>query len=121
MNSERFLRRDLASFRDLLWLNGLGDLTAKGVLLVDLTRANPRSDIDWPPSSPLIVTLADEYDAQAREEAIADLSEFLLQSRLETTATEARSYSRGMLDNHRGPVTLYAQLAAVLAGRDFTG
>lgn len=117
LNSEGFNRYDLESFRNLLWVGGLRDLSTNGVMLVDLTRSNPRSDIEWPPSTPLNLVIADEYDSQSREHAIVDLSAFLLESGFETTDPEARAYSRAMLDNHKGPVTLYSQLAAVFAFR----
>ena len=110
--SEKFLRHDLANFRDLLWKAGLADLTSQGVLLVDLASSRPRTDIEWPPSPELHLTLADEYDAHSREDAISDLAEFLVTSALEKTQLEAKTYSRAMLDSHKSPGALYAQLAA---------
>lgn len=120
VNSERFPRQDLAHFQDLLWRKGLGALPAGGVLLVDLTRSGPRTDIEWPPDPAVGVRLADEYDPPAREDAITDLAAFLLESALETAASDARAYARAMLDSHAGPATLYSQLAAICAARSRT-
>jgi hypothetical protein len=115
--SEKFLRHDLASFRNLLWSAGLADLSSKGVLLVDLASSGPRTDIEWPPSPEVRLRLPDEYDTHSREHAISDLTDFLLASGLETTELEAKTYSRAMLDSHNGPSALYAQLAAITIAR----
>jgi hypothetical protein len=115
VNSDQFNRKDLAIFRDLLWDAGLSELASSGVLLVDLTRSNPRADIEWPPSLDHTIKLDDEYDRQAREDAIADLARFLLDTGYQSTQAEAIAYSTGMLDNHKCATTLYAQLAATFA------
>lgn len=114
VKSEQFERRDLASFRDLLWDGGMAELNCGGVLLVDLTTSTRRPDIDWPPTPDVNILLADNYDGESREHAIADVSKFLIGSGLETTETEAKAYSRAMLDSHRSPKSLYAQIAALM-------
>jgi len=115
VDSDKFNRKDLGMFRDLLWEEGLSALTSTGVLLVDLTRSNPRADIEWPPSLDVAINLDDEYDRQAREQAIADLAAFLLETGHQPTHAEAIAYSRGMVDNHKTANTLYAQLAGIIA------
>ncbi len=115
LDSPRFRRLDLADFGDLLWHRGLDELSVNGVLLVDLTCGMPRSDIEWPPSPRLKLALSDEYGSTAREHAIVDLTEWLLKFGYEKTFEAAEGYSRAMLDSHKGPKALYAQLSGLAA------
>lgn len=115
LQSESFLRQDLNRFRTLMWIERLESLANTCVLLLDFTRCAPHPSGDWPPTPDVNITLADEYDEPARENAVSDLASFLHAKGLEKSELEAQAYSRAVLDHHRGPATLYAQLAAVLA------
>lgn len=120
VSSEDFPREALAGFLDLLWLDALADMAASGVLLVDLTRSNRRTDIEWPPSPAVNLSLADQYDEHTRECAIADLADYLLLRGLEKTRAEALAYSRAMLDHHNDAKSLYSKMGAIEASRAFS-
>lgn len=121
MESEKFRRQDLRKFKELLWTDGLENHRTNGVLLVDLTRIPPDLTSDWPPCPDIELVLADSYDEAARDNAITDLTSLLLTAGLEESEAEASAYSRAMLDSHRGPATLYAQLAALFAAGKAAG
>jgi hypothetical protein len=116
VESHEFEKADLNRLRRVLWDEALAELTADGLLLIDLSNSS-KSPVDalvWPPDPDLSLDLPDKYEDQSYAAAHEDLIEVALSEGIYPSHAEAVVFADMLLADSENIKILYSKIASIV-------
>jgi hypothetical protein len=114
LNSHAYDARTLNELRNLLWDPSLDDLTAAGLVMVDISDPSCQPSDAWPPPADLVLELTETYVGEARSHAEEDLAGIAVREGATATEADGRVFAKTLLAGFPTTRELYAQVSGTL-------
>lgn len=114
LNSHEYGKRTLTRLRTLLWDPLLDELTAAGLVVVDIGDPSRHPTDAWPPDADLVLELPEAFTGDARVHAEEDLAAIAVREGATATEPDGRVFAQTQLAAFPTIRGLYAQLGGTL-------